>query len=317
MLEQTTTRHNPLIDPTLHIWHGEVAVYLFLGGIVGGLMILIGLYRMARSGQPRSRALELAPWLAPILLTLGGFALWLDLANRWNVYQFFATLQLASPMSWGGWILLAIYPTSMLFAWQESPDRFRETILKRLPWLRGLTSWADERRQLIALWSILLGILLAIYTGILLGTVASRPLWNSPLLGPLFLSSGISSAAALLLLLRLTDKERRLTGQVDMVVIGVELGLLGLWLLGLGVGGQSSQAAGMMLWGGPFTAAFWTLVVGLGLAAPLVAEVIEYRHKLVPGRAAAIMVLVGGFTLRWIIVFAGQATGWVSELAQF
>ena len=33
MLEITTTRHNPLVDPQLAVWSWEIPVYLFFGGI--------------------------------------------------------------------------------------------------------------------------------------------------------------------------------------------------------------------------------------------------------------------------------------------
>ena len=39
------------------------------------------------------------------------------------------------------------------------------------------------------------GIALGIYTGILLSAMVARPLWNSAILGPLFLFSGLSAAA--------------------------------------------------------------------------------------------------------------------------
>ena len=39
---------------------------------------------------------------------------------------------------------------------------------------------------------------LGIYTGILLNTMVARPLWNSAILGPLFLFSGLSAGAALI-----------------------------------------------------------------------------------------------------------------------
>ena len=41
-----------------------------------------------------------------------------------------------------------------------------------------------------------LGVVLGIYTGILLSAFGARPLWNSAVLGLLFLISGLSSAAA-------------------------------------------------------------------------------------------------------------------------
>ena len=32
-------RNNYLIDPHLHIWHWQIPLYLFLGGLVAGLML--------------------------------------------------------------------------------------------------------------------------------------------------------------------------------------------------------------------------------------------------------------------------------------
>ena len=40
MNEITSTRSNPFVDPSVHVWHAEVPIYLFLGGGVlsGGLL---------------------------------------------------------------------------------------------------------------------------------------------------------------------------------------------------------------------------------------------------------------------------------------
>jgi protein NrfD len=315
MTEITTTRANAFVDPGLHVWHGEVAIYLFLGGLVAGLMMLLGAYRLWKPTRARSRSLELLPWLIPALLSLGMFFLWLDLANRINVWRFYFLWNFMSPMSWGAWILIAVYPVSILFAWNESPQLLKERWLARLPWLSGLSAWADRRRRELSFTNMNLGILLAVYTGILLGAFAARPLWNSPLLGPLFLASGISSGAAFILLFRIDPEERRLANILDMVVLGAEMGIIGLWLVGMSVGGASAQHAVSLFFGGPYTAAFWTLVVALGLLVPFVAEAIEYKRHETPGRAGAYLVLAGGLALRWIVVFAGQHAGWISELA--
>ena len=79
MQETTTTRVNALIDPSLHIWHYEVPLYLFLGGLVAGLMVIGGLWMLRYPDRPRSRALQLMPLAAPLLITLGMLFLWLDL----------------------------------------------------------------------------------------------------------------------------------------------------------------------------------------------------------------------------------------------
>ena len=315
MIEITNNRANPLIDPELHLWHGEVAYYLFLGGLVAGIMALTGLLFLLRPEEERSRHMALAPWLSPILISLGMVFLWLDLANRFNALRFYFVIEPASPMSWGAWILVLIYPVSILFAWTQMPEPLRAPWRERLSFLRALMGWAESRARALAGWSVGLGVSLGIYTGILLGAMASRPLWNSALLGPLFLVSGLSTGAALLLLFKLRDRERRFLGRADMGLILVELLFLGLWMIGLATGGTASQSALSLILGGPYTAAFWTLVVAVGLVAPMVGELIEIRHGKVPGRAAAILVLTGGLALRWILVFAGQHSGWVEHLA--
>lgn len=42
MTELTIHRHNPGIDPSLHLRDWEIPVYLYLGGLVAGLMIIAG-----------------------------------------------------------------------------------------------------------------------------------------------------------------------------------------------------------------------------------------------------------------------------------
>ena len=76
-----------------------------------------------------------------------------------------------------------------------------------------------------------------------------------------------------------------------------------------------TRAAAALLFGGAYGAAFWTLVVAMGLATPLVAEWIEARHGLAPGRIPAVLVLLGGFALRWIVVYAGQESSLLMQTA--
>ena len=316
--ELTTTRANELIDPALHVWHGEVALYLFLGGLVAGLMVITGFWALRAPDVPRSRAVSLLPWASPALLSLGMFFLWLDLEHPFNAFRFYLSFRVTSPMSWGAWILLLIYPASMLLAWTTTPPEMRAAVLRRLPLARTIDAagnWATTHTRTLAAVNVGLGAALGLYTGVLLGTLAARPLWNSAVLGPLFLTSGLSTGAAFMLLYRLHDDERLVLGKADMGLILAELALIAIWLIGLASGGAAARAAVLVFFGGPYTAAFWTMVVAVGLLAPLTGEWLEHRHRAVPGRFTAALVLVGGFALRWIVVYAGQYAGWVSDLA--
>jgi formate-dependent nitrite reductase membrane component NrfD len=318
MQEFTNTRHNHLIDPTMHVWGWEIPLYLFLGGVAAGIMIFTGIRMLRKSEGDTSTALGLLPWAAPLAISLGMFFLWLDLEDPFNAWRFYMAFKVTSPMSWGSWILLGVYPVSILLAWVNTPEALRGRIsglLERVPLLGKLEEWARERVTLLGGLNIVMGAALGIYTGVLLGTMAARPLWNSALLGPLFLVSGLSTGAAFMLLFGLNDRERIFLGRADMGLIVVEMVILTLWIIGLSTGGGTSQAAIAMIFGGPYTAAFWTLVVALGLLAPLMGEWLEFKHGAVPGKGTAILVLLGGFALRWILVFAGQASGWVAEIA--
>lgn len=316
MPELTTTRANPLVDPSLHVWHGEVALYLFLGGLVAGIMVLTAARRLVRPGVPTSRALGLVPWSAPLLLTLGMFFLWLDLENPWNAYRFYLIFRPETPMSWGAWILLFVYPVSLVFAWGETPEAVRQHLGARGPWrpLARLGTWALRAPHPWTWAQLGLGVLLGVYTGILLGTFAARPLWNSAVLGPLFLVSGLSTAAAFMLLHGLWPQERQQLARIDMGLLALEMVLLGLWFVALATGSSQAQAAARLFFGGDYTAAFWTLVVALGLMTPLFGEWLERRHGAVPGRAVAVFVLIGGLALRWILVDAGQSTTQLAQL---
>lgn len=325
MSEYTSTRTNALVDPGLHVWHYEVPLYLFLGGLVAGIMVLTGLWLLREPDRQRSRALGLLPWAAPVLLTLGMLFLWLDLENRWNVLRFYLAFRPASPMSWGSWILLAVYPASVALALRTTPPELRAWPLSRRARRLGPTlarrwieagfaraaGWIDGHTRAVAVTSVVLGVALGLYTGVLLGALGARPLWNSALLGPLFLVSGLSTGAAFMMLHGLRDDERMALGRVDMGLIVVELALLGLWLTSLMTGGAVARAAAATVLGGPYTAAFWTMVVALGLLAPLTAGWLDLSHRQVPGRLAAVLVLVGALSLRWIVVYAGQHTDWM------
>ena len=214
LIEATTTRSNPGIDPSLHIWGWEIVVYLFLGGLVAGIFVLSAALELRSGEKPKGSALRLMPLAALGLLSLGMLALWLDLAHRLWAWRFYMFFHATSPMSWGAWILVLIYPVGLLHGLGSLDEAQRA-------WLRGKTpgalagilerafAWADSGRRGLLLTSVGMGISLGIYTGLLLGTMPSRIAWNSAVLGPLFLASGLSTGAALLLLLPLDEAERK------------------------------------------------------------------------------------------------------------
>src|SRR5512134_2166473 len=201
MLELTTTRHNPLIDPALAVWGWEIPLYLFLGGMVAGMMVFAGLamLRTAKGEDTRNFFSLQTPLLAFMLLNLGMLALLLDLAHPLYVWAVYLSFEPTSPMSWGSWVLLLVYGVLLVSALIRLPDAW-PWLAQRLPVLQRASDGLLARPALIkavAWTNIVLGVLLGVYTGILLNTMVARPLWNTTILAPLFLVSGLSAAAAM------------------------------------------------------------------------------------------------------------------------
>ena len=58
------------------------------------------------------------------------------------------------------------------------------------------------------------------------------------------------------------------------------------------------------------------MIVGLGILAPLALQGLELGHRIPHTVVPALLVLVGGFTLRWVMVNAGQASHIVQAAIQ-
>src|SRR5512138_886697 len=310
MHELDIARHSRFVDPQLHVWGWEIPVYLFLGGMAAGAMILTAL---VAARPERSRVARWLAFAAPVLVSAGMGALFLDLAFKLHVWRFYLAFRWTSPMSWGAWILVLVYPVSLVAALAGLDDAQAERAFAFCERLRlgGLARAARrfglERAPRLRWASVLVGAALGVYTGILLSTLGARALWSSALLGPLFLVSGVSTGTALLLLFRLSDEERHLLARWDRIAIGLEVAVLLLFLAGLATSGADGRAAAGLLLGGPFTAPFWALVVAAGLAVPFLLEALETRLRLPATVAAPVLVLAGGLALRFILVAAGQA----------
>jgi formate-dependent nitrite reductase membrane component NrfD len=344
MLEITSSRHNPLIDPALHVWGWEIPLYLFVGGVVAGMMVIAGIamLRTARGEDPRTFFSVQTPLLAFMLLNLGMGALLLDLAHPLYVWAVYLTLQPASPMSWGSWVLLVVYAILLVSALVRLPEAW--------PWLGrsvpAVARWSDaivRRPAVLALlgWlNLLFGVAVGIYTGVLLNTMVARPLWNTSLLPVLFLVSGLSAgAAATHLAARFAGRRPAPQGalggflsalaqplgaqpperstvdalvRADILLLAVELVLLVLLVLGLVTSTASHAQAAQLVLGGPYTVAFWGVVVAAGILAPVLLQTLELSHRIPHTILPALLVLAGGYVLRWVMVNAGQ----VSEVVQ-
>jgi formate-dependent nitrite reductase membrane component NrfD len=298
----------------LHVWGWEIPVYLFLGGFTAGIMVLSGwaLWKGRRNPRPHTTFALASSGLLILALaaiSLGMLALFLDLGHKPYVWRLYLTVKPWSPMSWGAWILVLVYPVLVAGVLLDPP----RLLLRHVPALRRLVDWMAARpvvRHATGFVSIVTGVALGIYTGILLSALGARPLWSSGLLGPLFLVSGLSTAAAFAHWASPEPEERVQMAWLDNLFLTIELGLIGLLLVGLLTATEAHARAAGLLLGGPYTAVFWVGVVFLGIVLPLVIQSLAVTHRIIHTPIAPILVMLGGLALRFVIVSAGQLSHW-------
>ena len=189
----------------------------------------------------------------------------------------------------------------------------------------------------MALIGILLSICVGIYTGVLLGALVARPFWNNPILPLLFLLSAMKTGIASILLVGFVligfkkmkqeemDASNLLIHFTDLILVVLCIIAVFLFIFGLCVSTKSSCEAVKLIMGGEFTLPFWLLVVGVGMLLPLAIEVYELiPHSIIGMRNRgstvawisvifATSVLVGGFALRYVVIYAGQISQTISS----
>ena len=310
MHEITITRHNHLIDPSLHIWGWEIPVYLFLGGMVAGMLVISGYFLFTGRHKSANCSCFYMPIMSFILLSLGMLALFLDLEHKLYVWRLFTTFEITSPMSWGSWILILLYPLILINMILRPP----EILVAKFPKIQELSSKMNSNVKLlknIGVLNMLLGGSLGLYTGVLLSSLGARPLWSSSVLWLLFLTSGLSAAAAFIHMVAKEKYERELLAKADNGFLVFELFVFAMLFVGLATSSRAHADAAMILINGPYAAVFWVFVIGLGLVIPLIIQLLAVNHKIKHTPVAPIMVIIGGLILRFVIVSAGQYSHWL------
>ena len=316
-------------------WGFLIVVYLFLGGVGAGAYFISSLATYMGDRRSYGTIARWGAYLAPFPVIVGSGLLIFDLFRPWNFYKLFTTIQLTSPMSIGSWLLALFSGVSLFYAFLWVPLETKKGILGKLfslrP-LRGLQGFLDRflreenqdrLRTLFAALGFPLSVGVALYTGILLGAIPARPFWNTPMVAQLFLFSAFSTGtAALIVLTSFTrdhaitgDKDAKLLYSLDIVLIGMEMLIIVPFLLHDYLATESIRASLHLILGGEYTFLFWGVVVGLGLLVPLLLEIYEIYPMLFQGRmhhsralevVSGLLVLMGGFMLRYIFVYGGQ-----------
>lgn len=300
-------RHIPNIDPYLNIWHWQIPLYLFLGGLAAGIIFFAGYFVVRGKEKEMPATVKWATIIAPIVLVIGLGALFWDLKHKLYFWQLYTTIRFTSPMSWGAWTLMAITPLSIVWVASYMKEMFPNWDWK-LGFLNKFEAFVIKYRVPFAWIMMYLAIILGVYTGILLSAFNARPLWNTSILGPLFLVSGFSTGLAATMWVSKDEHERKVLSRIDLIFIAIELFLIIHLFMGFMAGTAVKTEAFQLFLGGEFTISFWVFVVLLGLVFPATLETLELWGYHVPKWIPPLLILIGGLMFRFVMVEAGQIT---------
>jgi formate-dependent nitrite reductase membrane component NrfD len=308
-------------------WGFLIVNYLFLGGLSAGLFFVSALatflYKIDEP-SPYTRIARLGAFLAPWPVMIGCLLLIFDLGRWYHFYKLFLHLRLVSPMSIGSWLLVLFNLVALVNCYAWLTEQQRTSLFAKLPpTLRFFSRFnydIDHWRRWLAFAGLPISVSVGIYTGVLLGAVQSRPFWNTNLVAQLFLFSALSTgSAALILALSRSEesaRELKLLYGLDICFMVLEFFIVLPYLIHGELSVQAVQDSLQLILGGPFTILFWVFFLAFGLLIPLVIELRELVPVMVSNRefhyhrplaaGTAVLILGGGFLLRYIFVYAGQ-----------
>ncbi len=307
-------------------WGLPVILYLFLAGLgAGTVAVSASVLLRGGGGGFAGRHHTIAQYgalIGPIPVMLGTFLIIFELGRPFRFMNLLKVVNL-SPMNIGSWLLMLFITVSIVYA------------LVFLPWPEAIRNRVEFLKRPLAWACVPLGIGVAVYTGIMLGAMPSRPFWNSPILALIFLISSLSTGVATLILAQ-TLMERvpaddanakkqfhqsaYLLTASDVLLIALELMAIFLFVLFAHLTvGDVKYAASVILPGGDLASLFWVWVVLVGLLIPGIIEMAfvvprllyhrEYKAPRFIEIVVPVAILVGGFMLRYVVVVAGQVTG--------
>jgi protein NrfD len=278
-------------------WTWLVVLYFFFGGIAGGAYFISALIDLFGNDGDRPLA-RLGYYIAFPAVLLCGPLLIVDLKRPERFWHMLVQserglpmFKLWSPMSVGSWALTLFGAFALL--------SFLGSLWAPFGFVRR-----DPLRKLVALIGGALGFFLASYTGVLLA-VTNRPIWaDTNLLGLLFLLSGASTAAALMLLVAhrrraIAPESIHRLSTFDNWAMVLELAALLALVASLG----AVARVWLNAWG-------LALAVGVVLIGMLLPLLLHWRPRLLgPASmpAAALLALIGGFILRAVVVLSSEA----------
>ena len=314
-----------MIEPQT-MWSWLPAIYLFLGGMGATAFTCVSIIRLACPDRYKT-TVTIGVWISLLGLVFGLFALLAEVTKPLQAAMLFMSfVNFNSWMTIGAWILLitvVIVGLSVLL----TTDKIFYLLAKLI---KPLGTHRDFINKVLAIIGIPFSLFIAVYTGILLSSSPGIPVWGTWLLPALFTVAAIDvGLAAILIALGIFEHDKKKHVLQYRLELGVIVfALLECIVLAVYVVTMQNQDANTarsieMLITGQFNMQFWGLVVIVGLVIPLIgaiAAVLAHKKKAhlpeAVGIFASVCALIGGFSLRFLILSIGLHAAMVAPVAE-
>jgi protein NrfD len=280
-----------------HFWQWPIASYLFLGGLGGGMLFLVGILRLGfgYSGEATSGGVI----CALVALALGCFFLVFEL-GQWSKAPR-VVLSATAIIKWGAVLLSIALIAGFFYA------------VFYLPGMPGDDA-AGITNPLMAI-ACIAGLSVCVYTGVLLATMKAHPFWNSPALPVLFTISAVSTGSSLLALtigiwpsaggveaLISGAMQHEMLHTLDSVLVLVELLVIMLYVILMASSSNlTAKKVGLRWLKGEFAGWFWGGMVVGGLALPYL---LYGTDGVLSDLVAPVLVILAGLLLRFLMVYS-------------
>ena len=172
-----------------HYWEPPIALYLFLGGLAGGILFLAAIFNsFVIPGHAEIFALPVLVSLACV--ALGCVFLIVDLGQPGVFWRVWTTAK--SIIKWGATFLVIAAVFALLF--------FLAFIGDAWPVFAGMSAFLKPAADFFLIVAGFFGLCIMMYTGIMLSTLKAHAFWATPALPVLFTISAISTGCAAIVL---------------------------------------------------------------------------------------------------------------------
>jgi formate-dependent nitrite reductase membrane component NrfD len=276
----------------------NIAIYFYLTGLSAGSFILSTL--AYGFGMKQFKPIgKVGIILATLLLIIAPFFLLIHIGMPFRAWHLFIYLNWSSPITWGSFLLL-LYPVNcIVYGYFMFKENLRLT-------------------RIFALIGIPLAVSVHGYTGFILAFGKARPLWNTALMPILFLVSAVVSGIALMIIVyiiksRFFSREKKINrelvftlGKLLAWVIVFDLFLVACDLIVLSISHSDAQAVAHLILQGKYSLMFLLIENFLGKIVPFILLIVPRFRSLTTVTVASILVVIGIFFMRYVVVVAGE-----------